>query len=647
MIIATAGHVDHGKTRLVQALTGVDTDRLPEEKRRGLTIEPGFAYWRTAQGEVLGFVDVPGHERFIHHMLGGVAGIDFALLVVAADDGPMPQTREHLSILHLLGVRRGAVALTKIDRVPPDRPGVVAAEIRALVAATGLHEAPIFPCSAVIGTGIPLLAAHLEQQARAMPERGTQGSFRLAIDRSFHLAGAGLIVTGTAVSGSVEIGQTVRLLLAGTQARVRSIHAQDTPVARGCAGQRCALNLVGATLHLDHIRRGEWVVNGEVPPPTQRIDARLQVLPTQALPHWSAVHMHLGTAHVTGRIAVLAGTAIGAGESALVQLVLDQPIGAMRGDRFIVRDASARQTVAGGSVIDAFAPARGRARPARLAWLAAMEIDCDAEALADLLMQSPGGVDLDRFAANRNLPAPDAARLYEAAPMKRLPTRSGLLGFSFAQWDHWRARVLQALAEWHRRSPDAVGPAPDRVLAAEEAPGLAREAMRALVAELAREGQVVREITGVRLPGHRPQLRRADATLWQRLQPLLADTGVRPTSVAELAASLGEETAHLDIAMSRLAYCGRLIRVSKNRFFLPAALGRLMHLLRQEQDASGSVTAASFRNRCGIGRNLTIEVLEYFDRSGFTQRIGDARVVIDTELGRDSLPGGAPGLQIR
>lgn len=647
MIIATAGHVDHGKTRLVQALTGIDTDRLPEEKRRGLTIEPGFAYWRTAQGAVLAFVDVPGHERFIHHMLGGVAGIDFALLAVAADDGPMPQTREHLSILHLLGVRCGAVALTKVDRVPAERAAVVETETRTLLAGTGLHEAPIFPCSAVTGAGIALLAAHLEQQARLMPERGTQGSFRLAIDRSFHLAGAGLIVTGTAMSGSVEVGQTVRLLLAGTHARVRSIHAQDTPVARGCAGQRCALNLAGATLRPDHIRRGEWVVNGEVPPPTQRIDARLQVLPAQALAHWSAVHLHLGTAHVTGRVAVLEGRAIAAGESAPVQLVLDQPVGALRGDRFIVRDASARQTVAGGSVIDAFAPARGRARPARLAWLATMEIDCDAEALAGLLAQSPGGVDLDRFAANRNLQAPDAARLYDAAPMKRLLTRTGLLGFSFAQWDHWRARVLQALADWHHRFPDAVGPAPDRVLAADEAPGLAREAVRALVAELAREGQVVREITGVRLPGHRPQLRPADATLWQRLQPLLPDTGVRPPSVAELAASLGEETAHLNTAMSRLAHRGLLVRVSKNRFFPPAALGRLMHLLRQEQDASGSVTAAGFRNRCGIGRNLSIEVLEYFDRSGFTQRIGDARVLVETELGRDAFPGGAPGLQIR
>lgn len=647
MIVATAGHVDHGKTRLVEALTGVDTDRLPEEKRRGMTIEPGFAYWRIAQGEVLGFVDVPGHERFIHHMLGGVAGIDFALLVVAADDGPMPQTREHLSILHLLGVRRGVVALTKVDRVPPERADVVRAEIRALLAGTGLHEAPIFPCSAVTGAGIPLLAAHLEQQALAMPERSTQGNFRLAIDRSFHLSGAGLIVTGTVVSGSVEVGQTVRLLLAGAHARVRSIHAQDTPVARGCAGQRCALNLAGGALHPDDIRRGEWAVSGEVPPPTQRIDARLQVLPARALAHWSAVHLHLGTAHVTGRVALLEGSAIAAGESARVQLVLDQPIGALRGDRFIVRDASARQTVAGGRVIDAFAPARGRARPARLAWLAAMEIDRDAEALAALLVQTPGGVDLDRFAANRNLPEPDAVRLYEAAPMKRLPTRSGRLGFSSAHWDGWRARVLQALADWHRRSPDAVGPAPDRVLDADQAPGLAREAVRALVAELARDGQVVREITGVRLPGHRPQLRPADAALWQRLQPLLAHSGVRPPSVAEVAASLGEEAAHLDIAMSRLAYRGLLVRVSGNRFFPPAALKRLLHLLRQEQDASGSVTAAAFRDRSGIGRNLSIEVLEYFDRSGLTQRIGNARVLIDTELGGDSSPGGAPGLQTR
>lgn len=649
MIVATAGHVDHGKTSLVKALTGLDTDRLPEEKRRGLSIEPGFAYWRLPDGPVVGFVDVPGHERFIHNMLGGVAGIDFALLVVAADDGPMPQTVEHLAILDLLGVRRGAVALTKIDRVPDSRVEEVAGQTRALLSGSALAGLPIFPCSAVTGAGMGDIGRHLEEQARALPPRSIDGHFRLTIDRCFNLAGAGLIVTGTAVSGSVAVGDAVRLLQSGSQARVRSIHAQDTAVPVGRAGQRCALNLAGPDLHRARMARGDWIVAGALPPAVRRIDARLQVLrgQPQALAHWTAVHVHLGTAHVTGRVAVLGAGAIAAGETGPVQLVLDQPIGALRGDRFIVRDAAARATLGGGAVIDVFPPPRGRSRPARLAFLAAMEIDDHETALRALLEQTPAGLDLDRFAANRNLLPQHAAPLYQHEPMKLLPSRLGLLGFALPHWAHWRSEMLEALADWHRRSPDTVGPAADRVLAGRAGAGLPREAVLALVAELAREGRVVREVTGVRLPAHRPQVRPADGVLWQRIAPLLDQAGLRPPSVAELAIALGDEAPRLEVALSRLAHHGLLVRVSKNRFFPPATVARLADLLEEEENASGEVTAAGFRNRTHIGRNLTIEVLEYFDHVGLTRRNGNARVLTTSKHGRESHPGGAPGLQIR
>ncbi len=649
MIVATAGHVDHGKTSLVKALTAVDTDRLPEEKRRGLTIEPGFAYWRLPDGPVVGFVDVPGHERFIHNMLGGVAGIDFALLVVAADDGPMPQTVEHLAILGLLGVCRGAVALTKIDRVPAGRVEEVAGETRELLSGSALADLRIFPCSPVNGAGISAIAEHLKQQARGLPQRAAHGHFRLSIDRCFNRAGAGLIVTGTAVSGSVAVGDPVRLLQSAIEARVRSIHAQDTAVSAGRAGQRCALNLAGPELHRAHIARGDWVVAGEVPPTTRRIDVRLQVLrgPVQELVHWSAVHVHLGTAHVTGRVAVLEGSAIGAGEAGLAQLLLDQPIGALRGDRFIVRDASARSTLGGGVVIDVFPPARGRSRPGRLAFLAAMEINDHETALGALLDQAPTELALDRFAANRNLLPQHAASLYQRVRMKVLPTRLGRLGFGLPQWERLRGDVIEALTNWHQRSPDTVGPSADRVLAGREAPGLPREVILALVAELARDGLAVHEVTGVRLPSHRPQVRSADAALWQRIQPLLDLCALRPPSLAELASDLGEEAQRLEVTLSRLAQHGLLVRVSKTRFFSLASVARLIELLEQEGIASGEVTAAGFRDRSGIGRNLTIEVLEYFDRVGLTRRRGDARVLTGFDHGRESHPGGAPELQIR
>ncbi|MDX1376875.1 MAG: selenocysteine-specific translation elongation factor, partial [Burkholderiales bacterium] len=348
MIVATAGHVDHGKTSLVRALTGVDTDRLPEEKKRGLTIDLGFAYLPLAGAATIGFVDVPGHERFVHNMLSGVAGIDFALLVVAADDGPMPQTREHLAILDLLGVSQGAVALSKIDRVSEARVAEVRAALGTLLAPTGLAGAPIFPLSVVSDTGVGALKAHLEAAARALQPRAREGNFRLAVDRAFTIAGAGLVVTGTVVSGEVAVGDTVRALLAGEAARVRSIHAQNAAAGIGVAGERCALNLAGID-GKSPIERGDWIVAGTLPPAVRRFDARLRVLADEAgaLAHWTPVHVHLGAADVTGRVAVLEGAGIAPGASGLVQLLLERPIGALGGDGFILRDQSSRRTLAG------------------------------------------------------------------------------------------------------------------------------------------------------------------------------------------------------------------------------------------------------------------------------------------------------------
>jgi selenocysteine-specific elongation factor len=629
MIVATAGHVDHGKTSLVKALTGVDTDRLPDEKRRGLTIDLGFAYLPLAAGPVIGFVDVPGHERFIHNMLCGVSGVDFVLLVVAADDGPMPQTIEHLAIVDQLGVRRGAVALTKVDRVPPERVADVARQVQALIAPTLLAEAPFYPLSSVSGEGVDALKIALERAARALDVRDTQGNFRLAVDRSFTVAGAGLVVTGTVVSGTIAVGASVRALLAGVEARVRAIHGQNRKAERGRAGERCALNLAGTELGRAQIVRGDWIVAGNVPPPVRRLDARLRILGGEAKPfkHWTPVHVHLGAAHATGRVALLENEALAPGTSGRVQLVLEDPIGALRGDRFIVRDQTARRTLGGGIVIDVFPPPRGRAKPERLAYLGAMERDDDAKALSTLLGESASGLDLARFSANRNLSADAAAHLFERVPMQSVPNAAGPLGFAPARWAALRETALATLEAWHRRLPDSVGPPEDRIL---DGSGvrLSRAAVAALVAELARDGGLVREGLGVRLPQHRPQLSPADHALWQRLAPQLEKNAMRPPSIAELAVALGQNPKPLESALSRLARQGFIIRLSKTRFCLPATLRRLEQIAVEEARTSGTITAAAYRDRSGIGRNLTIEVLEYFDRIRFTRRTGDSHVLV-------------------
>jgi selenocysteine-specific elongation factor len=586
VIVATAGHVDHGKTSLVRALTGVDTDRLPEEKRRGMTIDLGFAY-----REGIGFVDVPGHERFIHNMLCGVAGIDFVLFVVAADDGVMPQTREHLAILDLLGVARGAVALTKIDRVPPQRIDEVKAEVIRLLGATRLAHAPVFPVSSVTGEGVGALLDPLQQAARATARRKAEGNFRLSVDRCFTIAGAGLVVTGTAMSGSVAVGDEVEVLLMGAKARVRTLHSQNAAVERGSAGERLALNLAGLDAKA-RVARGDWIVRGAVPPAVHRFDARLDTL--EPLKHWTPVHVYLGAADVLGRVALL-------DDSGLAQLVLEQPLGAVHGERFILRDASARRTLGGGLVIDVFPPPRGRAKPERLAYLRASETPDHAAALESVLHLSPNGVDLARFAANRNLPAASGWR------------------FSDAHWKALRGRVLATLAEWHARSPDSPGLAEERL-----AKGISPEPRLKLVEELIRERLVARGPLGVRLATHRVELASADLALWKQLEPRLA--GLRPPSLAELAAASGVDARKVEAMLSRAERQGLVVRVSKSRFFLPSFLKKLQAMA--EDLAHGkNLTAASFRDRAGIGRNLTIEVLEYFDRIRFTRRVGDTHVI--------------------
>ncbi len=414
MIIGTAGHVDHGKTALVKALTGIDADRLAEEKRRGITIDLGYAYTDTANG-ALGFVDVPGHERFVHTMLAGASGIDAALLVVALDDGVMPQTREHAQILELLGIDRGVVALTKADLAPGRVPDV-SRQVRSLLAGTGLAAAPLLPVSAVTGEGIEELRAAL--RALGPRQRDSDGYPRLAVDRAFTLAGAGLVVTGTLVAGRVRVDDRLMLSPPGIELRVRGLHAQNRAAAEAVAGLRVALNVVGPRLSKDTVTRGDWVLHPEIHIPTARFDIRLRLLGDEfrALRSDAPAHLHLGAAHVMARVAALDADRIEPGGSVLARLTLDHAIGALTGDRLVLRDATATRTIGGGVVIDPFPPRRGRRTPERLAQLAALEQSDPAAALRNLLALPPGWTDRVGYCRARNLPPPQQSVVLDAAP---------------------------------------------------------------------------------------------------------------------------------------------------------------------------------------------------------------------------------------
>ena len=433
MIVGTAGHIDHGKTALVRALTGVDTDRLKEEKARGITIDLGFAYLPVANGVSIGFVDVPGHEKFVHTMVAGAGSIDFALLVVAADDGVMPQTREHIAIMDLLGLARGIVALTKVDLVSDERRQNVIAAINDVLAETSLSGSTIAPVSVVTGEGVASLRQRLIEATCGADRHGSARRFRLVVDRCFVLTGIGTVVTGTVLSGAVAIGDRVTVSPSGIGARVRSIHAQNRAVDRGQARDRCALNLAGDGVTKDAIRRGDAVLDPELHAPTERIDATLRLLASEPKPitQWMPARLHHAAADVGARLVLLGDRPIAPGEQAYVQLVLDRPIAGAVGDRYVIRDTSARRTIGGGRFLDLRAPTRKRRTPERMSTLDACSIEPPDGALMALARAGAGYVDLNAFARDRMLGLDDIDRLADTlrlvafrlqVPKRRLQT---------------------------------------------------------------------------------------------------------------------------------------------------------------------------------------------------------------------------------
>ncbi len=632
MIVATAGHVDHGKTLLVKSLTGVDTDRLPEEKERGLTIDLGFAYRDLGDGMSLGFVDVPGHERFVRNMLAGVAGIDFALLVVAADDGPMPQTHEHLAILDFLAIKRGAVAISKIDRADSARVAAVGREVSDLLAETGLRDAPIFPLSAHTGEGVAALKSHLEAAVRDTAARSSKGNFRLAVDRIFTVTGAGVVATGSAFSGRVNTGDHLVLSPQGTRVRVRGIHAQNRKSETGVAGQRCALNIAGPDLRKADLRRGDWLVAPDAHAPTDRMDARLQVAAgeTRSLKHWTPVHLHLGAADIGCRVAVLEDRAIPPGGDGLVQLVLDREVPAVRGDRFVLRDQSSRRTLAGGEIIDPFSPARGRAKPQRLTWIKSMETRAPEEALARLLEQSPGGLSLDQFRRAWNLTAVESAELWQRLPVTRIEGSTATWGLTPEHWRRMRDDIADGIATWHADNPETLGPS-ELQLARRMTYKASAEVLHAAAAHLVLEGIIRRQGTLLHMPDHRPAASTADMETWAAVEPLLLEGGLRPPRVRELAEALDIKLKMLERFLARAEHLGWLHKVAANRYFPPETvleLAELAERLCAQNNDQLSVTA--FRDLTGIGRNLTIDLFEFFDKVGFSRREGEHRRLLAT-----------------
>ncbi|MFM0326732.1 selenocysteine-specific translation elongation factor [Caballeronia glebae] len=621
MIVGTAGHIDHGKTTLVRALSGVDTDRLKEEKARGISIELGYAYVPLNDGGVLGFIDVPGHEKLVHTMTAGACGIDFALLVIAADDGVMPQTREHLAILELLGVTRGAVAVTKCDRVEASRVRDVHAEIAALLARSPLRDAPLFDTNATKqdDAGVASLQAHLHDAAAHWHTRRDDGFFRLAVDRVFTLTGQGTIATGTVFAGRANVGDMLALAPrepCGEPVRVRSIHAQNRAAQTGRAGERCALNLAGVDKNA--LARGDWIVDARLARASERIDVELRLLADAqlTLTHWAPLHVHLGTTHRVAHVALLEADTLASGHAARVQLVFDQPVCALPGDRFIVRNAQANRTVGGGRVLDPFAPARKRRTPKRRAWLDALAAMLDIGRIDALFEEAPYG--LPR-ALIEHLSGMPAASIALPGDVRTVALHDDALLIAASHWHALNAHLVDALAAFHERFPDEQGP--DAARLRRMAAPLAPDALwRALVDDAVTSGSIAKSGPWLHLPSHTVTLDANEEALARAVLASLDEGRFDPPWVRDLAKAHGvgeDETRRL---LKKLARRGDVYQVVRDLFYGRASIGALAQLVAQAaQTQDGAVGAGAFRDASALGRKRAIQILEFFDRVGYTR----------------------------
>lgn len=626
-IIGTAGHIDHGKTTLVRALTGQETDRLPSERERGISIELGFAHYEI-EGVRFGVVDVPGHERFIRHMVAGAHGIDLVLLVVAADDGIMPQTEEHFDILHLLGARDAIFVITKTDLVPAERVAAVREDLRVLPCDTRFEDAPVLAVSTATGEGLAPLREEIARRLRALPPRDRRGAFRLPIDRVFALRGHGLVVTGTARSGVVGEGDTLAIRPGELTARARSVQVHGTPVAEACAGQRVAVNLVGVSR--EQVRRGQWLTDPRLDATTDRFDCFLELRGglRRPLKSFERVRLHVATAEVMGRAILLGGrTSLSSRERAACQIALEEPVLVSIDDRFIVRTETATRTTGGGVVVQPFArrhradepdlvPRLERLResaPAdRLPLLLEMlhEFAAPVSLVAQALGATPEEVLERAAAADEVLPLPDAS-----AP-EALTTR--------AKWARLGELVIEALEHFHRSHPLEPGMELESLRSRLRAP-LPPRLFRPVVERLAAERRVVREQAIVRLPAHRVVLGRGDEDLAARVREAVRAGGLTPPDRRELERELGADASRLQEVLRVLERKRELVRVTPELYYAPEALEEARRRLVGFLGERGEITVADFRDLIHASRKYALALLESFDREALTIRVGDAR----------------------
>jgi selenocysteine-specific elongation factor len=627
-IIGTAGHIDHGKTALIKALTGQDTDRLKEEKERGISIDLGFAHFDLPDGTQAGVVDVPGHERFIRNMLAGAHGIDLVLFTVAADDGVMPQTEEHLDIVDLLGVNLAIFVVTKADLVAPSRIKEVEEEIRILTLGTPLEGSPVLAFSSLTGQGLSELREEIARAFRSSSKSAPAGYFRLPVDRAFVLQGHGIIATGTALSGEVRTGDRVRCLPGNQQFRVRSLQVHGRPLELARWGQRVALNLAGVD-KVD-VKRGHVICHEKLTLTSDRFDALVEIrhAGSKGIKSHQRVRVYLGTAELSAKLVILRSKEwVESKESVYCQLTLSEPVLVMRGDRFIMRDEGAQRTIGGGVVIHPWAKKHKRSETALQERLESLHSgDLKGLTTAFLGESEEFALPLEVIYQFLNLTEDAARELVEAMDtLQAISAEGETLYTTKTKWEALQAETLKMLGDFHLAHPLAPGMDMEE-LRGNLAYALSPRTFRAVVdLMMASANALGKDGNHLRLIAHRVQVGGQERSLMEKIKSILGEQDMAPPDLKQIETRLGVPRAKLIEVLRLMEKDGLIARVANDLYFLSSCIRRVQGLLVAHLSEKGEISAATFRDLLGSSRKYTIALLEYFDRVGTTVRVGDLR----------------------
>jgi len=629
-VLGTAGHVDHGKTSLIKSLTGIDTDRLKEEKRRGITIELGFASLHLPSGPTLGIVDVPGHEKFIKHMVAGAAGIDLVLMVIAADEGVMPQTKEHLQICSLLGITTGLVALTKTDLVEKDWLDLVQSEINEYLKDTVLAGSPVIPVSAVKETGLPELLAQIDKTVSRLKEKTDDGIFRLPVDRIFTMKGFGTVVTGTLISDRIKVGEDIQILPEDITARIRGIQVHNAPVEEAFSGQRTAINLQG--IEKTTLARGNVLVRPKTVWPTKRLDVVFEYLSSniRKLKTRSLVRLHTGTTEIMTRIVFLDREELSPGEKAFAQLNLAEDDVVVTRDHFVLRSYSPVTTIGGGFILDSLPGKHKRKNEKVLDDLQILQNGALAEKISVVLERSGfDGINLNTLAFRLG---EHARKIREILDKLFSSHRAILLSgedttcLSVQLFRHLEEMIIQNLATYHKKNPLQAG-MPKEELKSALPPAVSAKLFNMALTSLGKNDAVASDKEHVRLSSHLVQLEGDEDEVRQSITLTYAQAGLTPPSLGEVLNGFKNNKTKAQNIIKLMLRDGELIKINEELCFARDTLVKLREDYKAQLIRDGQATPATFKDLTGLSRKYIIPLMEYFDVSKLTVRVGDHRIL--------------------